>query len=108
MSTEKHIKVEHLKLVLFSRKLNDPKSKRFAAMSEGHDVLLANGCPQRPYNDFLKSRLKAPPMFMPMLRTSVPARLVERVRMVYGLPEVKRTWGVGYKAMLTETAGWPS
>lgn len=108
MSTEKHIDLEHLKLVLFCRRLKTLEGKRYAAMSEGHDVMLADACPQRPYSDFLKSRLKTPPMFMPMQRTSVPAKLVERVRMVHGLPEVKRTWGVGYKAMLAETAGWPS
>jgi len=105
MSTEKHIDVEHLELVLISRKLRTLQGKRYAAMSEGHDCL-GGGCPRKPYSDFLKKHLKTPPMFTPMLRTSVPAELVERVRMVYGLPEVKRTWGVGYKAMLAETEGW--
>lgn len=98
MSTEKHILVDHVKLVLFSRRLDS--QRRTVALTEGHDVF-GCGCPRKPHDAESKKALKAPPMFWPVSRTSVPAQLVRRVRMERGLKEVKRTWGVGYKAMLT-------
>lgn len=101
MSAVRTINAEHVELVLMAiraRRLN-PELARFAAISNG---TVGTSCHRRstPQSD----APRAQPLLWPML-SSVSPNLVERTRMHYGLPEVKRTWGVGYKAMLAELKG---
>lgn len=96
------IKAEHLTLALFTSRLykrSGHPAPAWAALSNGHNSL-GCGCPRRPYDEHLQKRLQHPPMFLVANRIS--PRLVERVRLTHGLAEVKATWGVGYKTLLTE------
>lgn len=96
----RYIQADHLELVLFTRrlyKLNGKSCPDWAALSNGHDSL-GHGCPRRPHDAHMQRVLKHPPMFLTTNKLS--PKLVERVRTRYGLPEVKATWGCGYKAML--------
>lgn len=96
----RHIQAEHLKLVLFNRRLHKHSShpaQPWAALSNGHNFF-GSGCPRRPFDEHLQKRLQHPPLFC--LANTVNHSLVERVRMHYGAAEVKATWGIGYKAML--------
>lgn len=101
---ERRIKVDHLKLVLFTRRLNqvsvNSEPGRWAAFSNGHDSLLSTGCPRRPHSPEMQHRLQHPPLLL-TIRT-VPEHLVRRVRLTRGLQEVRKTWGIGFKAMLAE------
>ena len=102
MATTRVIKAEHLQLALFTRRLFKLSGKpvpAWAALSNGHNIL-GCGCPRRPYDEHLQKRLQHPPMFLVANRIS--PHLVERVRLNYGLPEVKATWGTGFKALLAE------
>lgn len=100
---ERRISAEHLGLALFTRRLyratNNTERPRWAAMSNGHDSL-GCGCPRRPHSPEMQRRLLTPPMLL-VIRT-VPERLVRRVRLTYGLPEVRKMWGTGFKSMLAE------
>jgi hypothetical protein len=104
--SEHRISAEHLKLALFARKHSlsgfNPGllNTRWAAFSNGWDSL-GNGCPRRPPSPDLQRQLKHPPLFLPF-RHGITEALVRRTRMSYGLPEIKRTWGLGYKALLAE------
>lgn len=101
---ERRISVQHLELVLFTRRLYRATGKaqpcRWAAVSNGHNSL-GNGCPRRPHSPDMQRHLLHPPMFVHI--GTVSERLVRRVRLTYGLPEVRKTWGTGYKALLAET-----
>lgn len=102
MASTRVIDAEHLKCVLFTRRLSrftGYQGPKWAAMSDGHNSL-GMGCPRRPYDEGMQRALKHPPLFMPGNRLS--PRLVERVRLNHGLAEVKATWATGYKALLAE------
>ena len=99
---ERHINAEHLQLVLFTRRLRQLTAysgPQWAAISNGHDTL-GMGCPRRPHDARMQRVLKHPPLFRPGNRLT--PELVQRVRMTYGLPEVKATWHCGFKALLAE------
>lgn len=99
----RYIKAEHLQLVLFTRRLHQAIGKtqatRWAAVSNGHNSL-GSGCPRRPHSPDMQRRLQHPPMLLHI--STVREQLVRRVRLTYGLTEIRKTWGVGYKAMLAE------
>jgi hypothetical protein len=102
MATTHVIDADHLKCVLFTRRLArfaNYQGPKWAAMSNGHDSL-GMGCPRRPHDERMQRVLQHPPLFRPGNRLS--PRLVERVRLNHGLNEVKATWGTGYKALLAE------
>lgn len=101
-SQTRTINAEHLKLALFTHrlyKLSGKSAPKWAAISNGHNVL-GSGCPRRAYDESLQTRLQHPPLFLVANRIS--PRLVQRVRLNYGLAEVQATWGTGYKALLAE------
>lgn len=105
------ISAEHLTLVLVAlraRRLN-PDLAKFAAVSNGGAT--TNRCTERHARSSTPhSCWRTPPVMYPLL-PSVPVRLIERMRMQPdGLNEIRRTFGRGYKAMLTEVGGrsWKS
>lgn len=102
MATTHVIEAEHLKLVLFTRRLRRHagyQGPTWAAMSNGHDSI-GMGCPSRPLDERMQQVLRHKPLFRPGNRLS--PRLVERTRLNRGLDEVRATWGTGYKALLAE------
>lgn len=96
MSTTHRINAEHVLLTLVARKAL--KSRRWAAMSDGAHT---NSCGRRSGH----YAVKHPPLMVPMTRGNMN-NVVEHVRLMRGLPEVRKTWGAGYRAMLQETAGF--
>jgi hypothetical protein len=99
--TTRYIKAEHLSLALVTAKARKLglDTGRFAAFSNGHDKF-GHGCPSRPHSDEAKRRLVCPPMFHGIL--GIDSSLIKRVCTHYGPLEVKRTWGIGYKALLKQ------
>lgn len=95
-----HIKLEHVQLVRVLRKAN-PRP-RWSAVSETGNYL--NQCVSYRWGEG-PSKNKHPPLALPLHRCSIPESLVERIRITRGAAEVKRTFGVGYKAMLAEIRG---
>lgn len=102
---QRFIKAEHLLLVLVTIKAKQHNSTlaQFAAISNGANT--TNRCTWRDaYRTTPHSCWRTPPLFLPLL-PSVRPDLIERVRLrPDGLKEIKRTWGIGYKAMLQEVA----
>ena len=96
MSTTHRINAEHVLLSLVARRAL--KGRRWAAMSDGAHT---NPC-GASYGRFAA---KHPPLMVPMTRGRMN-NVVEHVRLNWGLPEVRKTWGAGYRAMLEETAGF--
>jgi hypothetical protein len=72
---------------------------RFAAMSNS---VASPSCANRLRGD--RWTLKVQPMLSPLMRGRM-LEVVERTRLHHGLPEVRRTWGAGLRAMLAETRG---
>lgn len=102
---ERHISAEHVLLVLVTlraRRIN-PTLARFAAISNGANS--TNRCTLRDARSTTPhSCWRVPPAMTPLL-PSVRQSLIERVRVrPDGLREIRRTWGIGYKAMLDEIA----
>jgi hypothetical protein len=97
----RHINVEHLQLVLVTLRMrrNNPTLAKFCALSNGATW---QRCERRyrPNEESPANRWTHSPLLVPMLESVTP-KLVERVRLTYGLPEVKRIWGMGYKALLS-------
>lgn len=105
------ISAEHLTLVLVAlraKRLN-PDLAKFAAVSNG--ATSTNLCTRRDARSTTPhSCRRTAPLLYPLL-PSVPARLIERMRVQpNGLSEIRRTFGQGYKAMLAEVGGrsWKS
>jgi hypothetical protein len=98
------INADHLQLVLVTMRMrrNNPSLARFCALSNGATWQRCE-YRQRPSDEPAANRWVHQPLMVPML-PSVTSRLVERVRLHHGLPEVKATWGQGYKAMLAEVS----
>jgi hypothetical protein len=98
----RHINAEHLQLVLVTLRMrrNNPTLAKFCALSNGATW---QRCDRRwrPTEESPANRWTHTPLCVPMIE-SVRAPLVQRVRLNYGLAEVKATWGVGYKALLAE------
>jgi hypothetical protein len=98
----RHINAEHLQLVLVTLRMrrNNPTLAKFCALSNGATW---QRCDRRyhPTEESPSNRWTHQPLCVPMLE-SVRAPLVQRVRLNYGLQEVKATWGKGYKALLAE------
>lgn len=99
------INAEHLllSLVALRAKRLNPQISKFAAISNGAET--TNRCTLRAARSSTPhSCWRTPPLLMPLL-PSVRQALVERIRIrPDGLKEIKRTWGIGYKAMLQEIA----
>lgn len=89
------INASHLQLALKARKTL--RLCRWAAMSNGSHT---NSCTTRAGH----YALPHPPLLMPMTRGDMDS-VIERTRLHFGLPEVRRTFGTHYTAMLAETAG---
>jgi hypothetical protein len=100
MAQTRYINAEHLQLVLITLRMrrNNPSVAKFCALSNGATW---QRCDRRyrPTEESPANRWTHTPLCVPMIE-SVSTRLVERVRLTYGLAEVKATWGMGYKAML--------
>lgn len=92
-STVRHISADNVLLCLVARKAKP--FIRWAALSTGAST---SSCRPRSGPGYCIPR---PSLLYPML-SSVDLRLVDRVRIGYGLAEVKRTWGIGYKALKAE------
>lgn len=90
----RHISASYLQLALVARKIR-PGTK-WAVISNGVNTY---GCDPRIAPT--SYRRPTPSLLTPLL-PSVPARVVERVRLNYGLDEVRKTWGIGYRALLAE------
>lgn len=56
----------------------------------------------RAYAPDIDTRRPVPPLLKPLNFDRFPVELVEHVRLCHGLAEVRRTWGIGYKALLAE------
>lgn len=101
MSTVRVIDAEHVKLALVTHlaRRHLPTLARFSALSNG---TVGTSCRYRvaPQADAPRSR----PLLYPLL-TSITPSLVERTRAHYGVTEIQRTWGVGYRAMLAQLNG---
>jgi hypothetical protein len=99
------IEAEHLQLVLVTMRMrrNNPEIARFCALSNGATW---QRCERRwlPREESKANVWVHRPLMVPMIQSVTP-KLVERVRLNHGLPEVKRTWGLGYKALLSELKG---
>jgi hypothetical protein len=89
------INAEHLMLALVARRA--VPARRWAALSDGATT---NACSQRCGH----YSLRTPPLMVPMDRGGMHS-VVERTRLLHGLPEVRRVWGTGLRAMLAETSG---
>lgn len=88
------ISASYLKLALVARKIR-PGTK-WAVISNGVDTY---GCdPRVAPTSYRRPR---PSLLTPLI-PSLPAKVVERVRIGYGLDEVRKTWGTGYRALLAE------
>lgn len=102
---QRFIDAEHvlLALVTIRAKRLNPKLAQFAAISNGGAS--TNLCTQRDASTRTPhSCWRTPPMLVPLL-PSVRQKLIERMRVrPDGLKEIRRTFGVGYKAMLDEIA----
>jgi hypothetical protein len=101
------INAEHvlLALVALRAKRMNPTIARFAAISNG--AMTTRRCTTRDARSRVPHSVwRTPPMLYPLL-PSVPASLVEHVRVFHGLLEVKKTWGIGYKALLAEVSPKP-
>ena len=96
--TTHRISADHVLLLLVTRKMPSLQT-RWAAMSNG---TATPACGNRCRGDAW--RLKFNPMLSPMQRGRMHD-VVQRTRRQDGLPEVRRTWGAGLKAMLAETTG---
>lgn len=102
MAADRFIKAEHVLLALVARKIaarqiaSGERGARWAAMSNG---VSTQSCDRRRR----AYRLPCPPLMQPMHRGNL-AEVVERTRLVGGLPEVRRTWGLGLRAMQAEVA----
>lgn len=102
---QRFINAEHvlLALVTIRAKRHNPALAQFAAISNGGAS--TNQCTWRDARRTTPhSCWRTPPLFLPLL-PSVRPDLIERMRVrPDGLKEIKRTWGISYKAMLNEVA----
>lgn len=87
--SEHHIRADHLELCMATRRMHGVA--RFAAMSDGTDT---NSCSRRSGH----YRIQHGPLMVPMNRGQMRT-VVERTRLHHGLDEVRRTWGIGLRAM---------
>lgn len=92
----RQINAKHLQSVLWARKA--APDVRWCAMSNTVD---SYGCSRRMAPDY---RIKVPPLFLVMSRIS--HSLVKQVRS-RGHKEVRKTWGVGIRALLAEISTPP-
>lgn len=99
----RRIKAEDVKLALgiARARLHMPDLPRMCALSNGATPL---SCYPRGELSPSDTRWTHPPLCLPMI-SSVCSDLVEAVRSRHGVKEVKRIWGVGYRALLTELNG---
>lgn len=101
-SQPRYIKAEHVLLALVARKVanmqvaHGERGARWAAMSNGVNT---QSCDRRRG----AYRLPCPPLMLPMNHGDL-LRTVERSRLQRGLPEVRRTWGCGLRALQAELA----
>jgi hypothetical protein len=100
-----HIKVDHVALLLALRKAN-PRA-RWHALSNGFDAGDC-GCSWRHSHSY-RQRLG---MDAHVLRSRVSSmwhghlsRTIKQTQLIGGPKEVKRTWGVGFKALMAEISG---
>lgn len=97
------INAGHLRLALGIAKarLHMPDLPRMCALSNGATPL---SCRPRAETDPSDKRWTHPPLCLPMI-SSVRDDLVKAVRSRYGVKEVQKVWGIGYRALLAELAG---
>ena len=102
MNAPRFIKAEHVLLALVARKIghfqmdNGRPASRWAAMSNGVNT---QDCDRRRG----AWRLNCPPLMLPMNHGSL-THAIDRTRLVGGLPEVRRTWGCGLRAIQAEVS----
>jgi hypothetical protein len=95
--TTHRINPDHLRLVLQVTAHSPTAQCRWAAMTA---TVASPACADRARgHDW---RLTLNPMCTPLMRGRMQS-VVERTRLHHGLPEVRRTWGTGLRAMLAET-----
>lgn len=105
----RHIRADHLRLALRSARPSiESKLGRLCAMSNGGwSTNDGNGHRNsKAFREDIDTRRAVPPLLLPLHFSLISENIVRRVRLNYGLPEVKRTWGVGYKALLKELTSW--
>lgn len=90
------ILAEHVQLALVAAKLN--RNCRWAAVSDC--LWTTRTCTLRRIGG--DSAHKQPPTLQPMQRGHLH-RAIERQRLTQGLPSIKATFGLGYKALLAES-----
>jgi hypothetical protein len=100
-----HIKADHVALLLALRKAN-PRCQ-WLAVSNGFD---AGACGSSWHNTFLyRQRLgMGAHALRPMVTSLYQEGLqgtIKKVLLTGGPKEVKRTWGVGFKALMAEISG---
>jgi len=88
----------HIALVAHRAHRYTPGLRRIAAMSDGG--FTTHRCDGSRRSEF-ETRRRIPPLIQ-LLRPSVPLSLVQRVRLLGGLDEIRRTWGMGLRALVAE------
>jgi hypothetical protein len=97
---DRYIYADDLRLSLVAHRAHryTPGLRRIAAMS--NTGFTTHRCDGSRRSEFEK-RWAVPPL-IGLLRPSVPVALVRRVRLLGGLDEVRRTWGMGLRALVSE------
>lgn len=89
------INPEHVLLAIVLKKAKHKTP--FAAVSNGyHTYPCSHRKPMEPYC------IPHRPLFVPILPCTTSQKLLDSVRFSYGAKEVKRVWGLGYRALMAE------
>lgn len=102
---QRRIDAEHVQLTL-----SIAKGRSLGLLDVGPWCALSNGATPYACRERLieepdsRTRWTHRPLALPMLTCITPS-MVNRVRTHYGLDEVRKTWGIGYRALLAELKG---
>lgn len=89
------INPEHVLLAIVLKKAKVPT--QFEAVSNGFHTYPCSS--RKPIEPYCRPHR---PLLIPILPCTTSQKLLDSVRFSYGAPEVKRVWGIGYRALMAE------